>query len=231
MCSDSDLARAIEMSEQEARELERKKREKIARQNEKDLLGDDQMNPFPQQYNAQVNPYAQQQQPTGMSSFTFNDPISSNSNPWAASGMQAQMTGLPQQYTGAAPFQPNTMMSPQSMMVQQQQQQPMMTGMSMQQPNNFAASQQFQNTMSTGMTAQQPMTTGMTSPFQNNTPSAMNWSPATQSSMATGTIGTGTTTPPSQINMTTGTNNPFGPSPSPLNAQPTGQQVYVIKEE
>ncbi|KAJ8662183.1 hypothetical protein O0I10_001876 [Lichtheimia ornata] len=225
--SDSDLARAIEMSEQEARELERKKREKLARQNEKDLLGDDDLNPFPQNYNAQINPYAaQQQQPTGMSSFTFNDPISANNNPWAAAGMQAQMTGLPQQYTGAAPFQPNTMMSPQSMMLQQQQQQqqqPMVTGMSMQQPNNFGGSQ-FQNTMPTGLTAQQPMTTGMASPFQSNTPSAMNWSPATQSSMAAGTIGTGTTTPP-QVAMATGTNNPFGPSQSPLNAQPTGQQL------
>ncbi|KAI8374207.1 uncharacterized protein BYT42DRAFT_615385 [Radiomyces spectabilis] len=149
---DEDLAKALQLSEQEAREKEKRQREKLERENEQSLFGNagnDQsssFNPFPQNqlFDASVNPYAQQQQfpqPTGMTNMSFSDPVSANqmynqqqatgfgnnfggnpygNNPYQqqqqgfagfGQGLQAQMTGMPQQpqYTGMAPFQTSDM--------------------------------------------------------------------------------------------------------------------------
>ncbi|KAI9278885.1 hypothetical protein BDA99DRAFT_554484 [Phascolomyces articulosus] len=105
---DADLAKAIEISEQEQREKERKQREKLERENAKNLLDDD---------SDLFKPVTviQQQQPqmTGMSMSFTGIPLGAQqqNNPYQWNQMQAQMTGMPQQYTGVAPFQTNPMMN------------------------------------------------------------------------------------------------------------------------
>ncbi|KAF7729882.1 hypothetical protein EC973_003616 [Apophysomyces ossiformis] len=134
---DEDLARAIQLSEQEAKERERKEKERLERENAQNLFGGtDSFNPFPanQAFDSNTNPYSQQlqwPQNTGMTNLSFSDPISANqqrqpsfynSNPYQQNNpyqqyaafpnaLQAQMTGIPQQtqFTGMAPFQPSTM--------------------------------------------------------------------------------------------------------------------------
>ncbi|KAG0175397.1 hypothetical protein DFQ30_008789 [Apophysomyces sp. BC1015] len=179
---DTDLEKAIRISEQEASDKARKEREKLEQENQNNLFGGtnaqtSSFNPFPQNqtFDAAFNPYAQQQQQqqqqlqlqqqqqlpqnTGFSSMAFSDPVSANqqqlnyqntgfaSNPYQQTnpyqqqqlstqfgqGLQAQMTGMPQQtqFTGMAPFQPSTM-----------------TGM--QQQPQFANNAPFQTSMVTG---------------------------------------------------------------------------------
>lgn len=135
-------------------------------------------NPFPanQSFDSSLNPYQQQQQwpqNTGMTNMTFSDPISANnqqlgfqntgmtsnpyqqqqSNPYQqfpgfGQNLQAQMTGMPQQITGMAPFQTSTMTG-----FQQPQitgfQQPQMTGFQQSQMTGFPQQQQQQPSMST----------------------------------------------------------------------------------
>ncbi|KAI8148468.1 hypothetical protein BJV82DRAFT_592221 [Fennellomyces sp. T-0311] len=156
---DEDLAKAIQLSEQEAKDKERKQREKLERENQDKLFGNStnnnaqsaSFNPFPQNqsFDSSLNPYQQQQQQqqqwpqnTGMTNMTFGDPIGAAGNPQLSfqntgmvsnpyqqqqqqqlqpqqsnpyqqfsgfgGSLQAQMTGLPQQATGLAPFQTST---------------------------------------------------------------------------------------------------------------------------
>lgn len=202
MCSftfnrDEDLQKAIRLSEQEAQDKERKQREKLERENQEKLFGNNNQssryneslkdkksmminmtlysfNPFPanQSFDSSLNPYQQQQQwpqNTGMTNMTFSDPISANnqqlgfqntgmtsnpyqqqqqSNPYQqfpgfGQNLQAQMTGMPQQMTGMAPFQTSTMTG-----FQQPQitgfQQPQMTGFQQSQMTGFPQQQQQQ---------------------------------------------------------------------------------------
>ncbi|CDH57760.1 enth-domain-containing protein [Lichtheimia corymbifera JMRC:FSU:9682] len=129
--------------------------------------------PANQSFDSSLNPYQQQQQwpqNTGMTNMTFSDPISANnqqlgfqntgmtsnpyqqqqqqSNPYQqfpgfGQNLQAQMTGMPQQMTGMAPFQTSTMTG-----FQQPQmtgfQQPQMTGFQQSQMTGFPQQQQQQ---------------------------------------------------------------------------------------
>ncbi|KAI8143591.1 hypothetical protein BJV82DRAFT_610996 [Fennellomyces sp. T-0311] len=187
---DADLAKAIQESEREARELEQKKRDKLARDNEKNLL-DDNSDLF-----APVT--IQQPQQTGMSFASV--PLGAQSNPYHWNQMQAQMTGLPQQYTGVAPFQTNQMMSPQY-------------------TNNAG----FNSAMPTG--AMQPGLHSLsTGNLQNMSPLGQQATLGSSSMMMNQPTGT----PQKQSPMVTGSNNPFGPGYKAAQASASAQQVNPV---
>ncbi|KAI9490674.1 hypothetical protein BDB00DRAFT_836865 [Zychaea mexicana] len=176
---DEDLAKAIEMSEREQRERERKQREKLERDNIKNLLDDD---------TDLFKPVNVQQ--TGM---TFSGvPLGAQQqqqqqqhNPYHWNQMQAQMTGMPQQYTGVAPFQTNPMMMS-----------PQYTGFNtaMQTGAGFPSSANGLQSMSTGSlpNTMSPLNPQLTS--MGSSPMSLNQSQAQQ-----------------QTPVKTGSNNPFGP--------------------
>ncbi|ORZ22180.1 hypothetical protein BCR42DRAFT_487768 [Absidia repens] len=143
---DEDLAKALQLSEQEARDKEQSDRAKWERENEQNLFGasgsDTQMFqgiPQNQFFSQSANPYSQQQQQqqwpqnTGMTGFSFSDPLTSQqpmhnqqtgfTNPYQQQqsfpqSIQAQMTGMPQQqqsqYSGMSPFQTTTQLQQQN---------------------------------------------------------------------------------------------------------------------
>ncbi|SAL98194.1 hypothetical protein [Absidia glauca] len=230
---DEDLAKAIQLSEQEAKDKEQKQRAQLERENQQNLFGasgsDTQgFGGFPQNqvFGAAANPYSQQplfqqqqqpqqpQQPqqqqqqwpqnTGMTGFSFADPITAqqhvyNNNQQTGFGnsylqqqgfpqsLQAQMTGMPSslqaQMTGV-PFQ---------------QQQLQFTGMPSFQTNQSMTAQQQQPQQ------QQQQYTGMPA-FQTSTMTGTN--PFGQQQM-------GTTLQPQQTSFSSSTTSAFGQSPSP----------------
>lgn len=152
---DDDLEKALQLSQQEASEKERKHREKLEKENAENLFGagSSSFQTFPQQqtFNSTMNnPYQQQQQQPQLQlewaqpTMQFSEPYQNNpyqqqqqqqnpylqTNQFNANGLQAQMTGFPQQQ-------------------QQQPLQAQMTGFPQQQPN-FLQQPSLQTNMVTG---------------------------------------------------------------------------------
>ncbi|KAI7852264.1 hypothetical protein BDC45DRAFT_485525 [Circinella umbellata] len=204
---DEELAKAIEMSEREEREREQKKREKLERENAKNLL-DDESDLF-----KPVTVVQQPQQPQ-MTGMTFSGvPLGAQQhNPYQWNQMQAQMTGMPQQYTGVAPFQTNPMMM----------QSPQYTGYNTAMPTGYSspmnnmATGSLPNTMPSLHTQQQQQ-----SPVSLHTPKQ-------QKPMMTGSnnpFGPGVKTVQRQESPQMATASPFSmqsQNPSPINIQQTG---------
>ncbi|KAI8342961.1 hypothetical protein BC941DRAFT_410052 [Chlamydoabsidia padenii] len=237
---DEDLAKALQLSEQEAREKEQKERAKLERENEKNLFGaggnDTQtFQGFPQNqaFGASANPYSQQQQQqwpqnTGMTGFSFSDPITAQQqmygqqtgfgNPYQQQqqqgfpqSLQAQMTGMPQ--------------SLQAQMTGMPQQQPQFTGMPSFQTNH--SMNQPQQPQFTGMPAFQTSTMTGTNPFGQQSQSMSSLQPQqtgfststsafTQSPSASSAFGTTSTTPTPQ----TATSQQLGSTSSPVTSKP-----------
>lgn len=167
---DDDLEKALQMSQQEALEKERKKQETLEKENAQNLFGSSSAFPQQQNFNSMNNPYQQQQQQPPLQlewaqpSFNSNsfsesfqpqqqsnpyqqqqsavNPYLQATNQFNASGLQAQMTGFPQQGN------PMDFFSQQQPQQQSQQQglQAQMTGFPQQQQQQPA----FQTSMVTG---------------------------------------------------------------------------------
>ncbi|CAO3613545.1 unnamed protein product [Cunninghamella blakesleeana] len=172
---DEDLAKAIQLSEQEAKEKEEKERARLERENQQNLFGANNNNTnnniqgfqnFPQNqvFNSSANPYAQQQQfqpqqqwpqNTGMTGLSFSDPITSQQQ------LFNQSTGFGNQFQQNNPYQQQQAF-PQSLQAQ-------MTGMPQQQPQ-FTGMPSFQTNQ---LMVQQPQATGIPS-FQTSTMTGTN---------------------------------------------------------
>ncbi|CEG83968.1 hypothetical protein RMATCC62417_17830 [Rhizopus microsporus] len=183
---DDDLEKAIQLSQQEAFEKEKKERERLERENTQNLFGVSSFQAFPAQQNAAINnPYQQQQQQNPplqlewtASNNAFsglqNNPYQQTQNPYQSAfspnTLQAQMTGFPQPTPSSAvdlfSQQPQLTGFPAT------QQQPQMTGFpATQQPQmtGFPATQQTTNSFLSTPSFQTSMVTG-TNPFsQMNT--------------------------------------------------------------
>ncbi|CAO3693337.1 hypothetical protein CU097_015200 [Rhizopus azygosporus] len=166
---DDDLEKAIQLSQQEALEKEKKERERLERENTQNLFGLSSFQAFPAQQNAAINnPYQQQQQQqqnpplqlewtTSNNAFSGlqNNPYQQTQNPYQSAfspnTLQAQMTGFPQPTPSPAvdlfSQQPQLTGFPVT-----QQQQPQMTGFpaTQQTTNNFLSTPSFQTSMVTG---------------------------------------------------------------------------------
>ncbi|CAO3644532.1 unnamed protein product [Cunninghamella echinulata] len=176
---DEDLAKAIQLSEQEAREKEEKQRARLERENEQNLFNTNNNSSnntqgfqgFPQNqaFSSSANPYTQQQQQfqqqqfqqqqwpqnTGMTGLSFSDPIA------AQQPMFNQTTGFGNQFQQNNPYQQQQQAFPQSLQAQ-------MTGIPQQ--TQFTGVPSFQTNQ---LMAQQPQMTGLPS-FQTSTMTGTN---------------------------------------------------------
>ncbi|ORZ10883.1 hypothetical protein BCR42DRAFT_422258 [Absidia repens] len=177
---DEDLAKALHLSEQEAKEKEDKKRAQLERDNQQNLFGaggsDGQtFQGFPpnQAFGAAANPYNQQQfqqpqqqwpQNTGMTGMSFSNPISTQQQ------MYNQQTGLANPYQQQQGF-PQSLQAQMTGMPQSLQAQ--MTGMPQQPQFTGMASFQTNQSMTPPPQQQQPQFTGMPA-FQTSTMTGTN---------------------------------------------------------
>ncbi|KAG1092053.1 hypothetical protein G6F42_019292 [Rhizopus arrhizus] len=243
-----DLEKALQLSQQEAAEKERKNREKLDKETADNLFGSgsSSFQAFPQQQTFVNNPYQQQQQQQAplqlewaQPTMQFSEPVQNNpyqqqqqqnpylSNQFNANGLQAQMTGFPQQQqpplqaqmTGFPQQQPQFLQQPsfQTSMVtgtnpfsqmSQQQQQPAVVP---EQKNYDYSELVFGNPAPSRPQQQQSPVFGSNTPnFGSNTPHFGSNTP----NFSFSTPATATASPSPAFATTTTTATQFSPSPA-----------------
>ncbi|KAL7330697.1 hypothetical protein PS15p_205604 [Mucor circinelloides] len=248
---DDDLEKALQLSQQEAAEKERKNREKLDKETADNLFGSgsSSFQAFPQQQTFVNNPYQQQQQQQQQAplqlewaqpTMQFSEPLQNNpyqqqqqqnpylSNQFNANGLQAQMTGFPQQQqpplqaqmTGFPQQQPQFLQQPSfqtsmvtgtnpfSQMSQQQQQQ---SAVVPEQKNYDYSELVFGNPAPSRPQQQQSPVFGSNTPnFGSNTPHFGSNTP----NFSFSTPATATASPSPAFATTTTTATQFSPSPA-----------------